>query len=164
MWWGKNKKNRKCIFFYIESIQKKEKITNEIPEKIRNLLTRWGLSGAKICESCRSRQEASNEYLLAKIGVDTAENETLRVWKWFWRAVGNLDILDPLRKSCSNSKILRSEMRAQETRSSMASKVNRRCEPSSSHFIVTLSSLLHKVKIFFICSRFMPRTFLLSQR
>ena len=99
-----------------------------------------------------------------KIGVDTAEKETLKVWKWFWRAVGNLDILDPLRKSCSNSKILRSEMRAQETRSSMASKVNRRCEPSSSHFIVTLSSLLHNVKIFFICSRFMPRTFLLSQR
>ena len=31
------------------------------------------------CKSCRSRQELSNEYLLAKIGVDTAENEPLKV-------------------------------------------------------------------------------------
>ena len=37
------------------------------------------LSGAKVCKSCRSRQELSNEYLLAKIGVDTAENEPLEV-------------------------------------------------------------------------------------
>ena len=29
---------------------------------------------------CRSRRELSNEYLLAKIGVDTAENEPLKVW------------------------------------------------------------------------------------
>ena len=40
----------------------------------------WSLSGAKVCESCTSRQELSNEYLLAKIGVDTAENEPLKVW------------------------------------------------------------------------------------
>ena len=33
------------------------------------------LSGAKACKSCRSRQELSNEYFLAKIGFDTAENE-----------------------------------------------------------------------------------------
>ena len=32
------------------------------------------------CKSCKSRQELSNEYLLAKIGVDTAENEPLKVW------------------------------------------------------------------------------------
>ena len=37
------------------------------------------LSGAKACKSCRSRQELSNEYLLAKIGVDTAENEPFKV-------------------------------------------------------------------------------------
>ena len=30
---------------------------------------------------CRSRQELSNEYLLAKIGVDTAENEPLKFWR-----------------------------------------------------------------------------------
>ena len=29
---------------------------------------------------CRSRRELSNAYLLAKIGVDTAENEPLDVW------------------------------------------------------------------------------------
>ena len=29
---------------------------------------------------CRSRRELSNEYLLAKIGVVTAENEPLEVW------------------------------------------------------------------------------------
>ena len=29
---------------------------------------------------CRSLRELSNEYLLAKIGVDTAENERLEVW------------------------------------------------------------------------------------
>ena len=29
----------------------------------------------KVCKSCRSRQELSNEYFLGKIGVDTAENE-----------------------------------------------------------------------------------------
>ena len=29
---------------------------------------------------CRSRRELSHAYLLAKIGVDTAENEPLEVW------------------------------------------------------------------------------------
>ena len=29
---------------------------------------------------CRSRRELFNAYLLAKIGVDTAENEPLEVW------------------------------------------------------------------------------------
>ena len=35
--------------------------------------------GAKACKSCRSRQELSNEYLLAKFGVDTAENKPLKI-------------------------------------------------------------------------------------
>ena len=49
----------------------------------------WDLSGAKACKFCRSRQELSNEYLLAKIGVDTAENEPLKVWRKFciWREI-----------------------------------------------------------------------------
>ena len=34
---------------------------------------------AKMRKSCRSRQELSNEYLLAKFGVDTSENEPLKV-------------------------------------------------------------------------------------
>ena len=32
---------------------------------------------AKVCKSCRSRQELSNAVLLAIIGVDTAANEPL---------------------------------------------------------------------------------------
>ena len=33
----------------------------------------------KVCKSCRSRQGLSNDYLLAKIRFDTAENELLKV-------------------------------------------------------------------------------------
>ena len=33
----------------------------------------------RTCKSCRSRQELSNEYLLAKFGFDTAENEPCKV-------------------------------------------------------------------------------------
>ena len=35
--------------------------------------------GAKVGKYCRSRQELSNEYLLAKFGVDTEENEPCKV-------------------------------------------------------------------------------------
>ena len=41
----------------------------------RNLCAR---SGAKVCKSYRSRQELSHDYLLTKIGFDTAENEPLK--------------------------------------------------------------------------------------
>ena len=37
------------------------------------------LSGAKACKASRSRQELSQEYLLAKFGFDTAESEPLKV-------------------------------------------------------------------------------------
>ena len=43
------------------------------------LLDSKGAKGATVCTSCRSREELSNEYFLAKIGVDTAENESLKV-------------------------------------------------------------------------------------
>ena len=36
---------------------------------------------AKACKSCRSRQEPSNEYLLAKFGFDKAENGALKFAK-----------------------------------------------------------------------------------
>ena len=36
-------------------------------------------SGANVCKSCRSRQGLSNDYVLAKIRFDTAENEPLKV-------------------------------------------------------------------------------------
>ena len=39
------------------------------------------LSGAKACNSCRSRQELSNEYLVAKFGFGTAGNEPLKVYQ-----------------------------------------------------------------------------------
>ena len=35
----------------------------------------------KVCKSCRSRQELSNEHLLAKFGVDTAENRPIKICK-----------------------------------------------------------------------------------
>ena len=45
-------------------------------------------SRKKVCKYCRSRQELSKDYLvfsiyylLVKIGVDTAENEPLKVWR-----------------------------------------------------------------------------------
>ena len=38
-----------------------------------------GSKGAKMCKSCRSREELSNEYLLPKFSVDTAENGPLKV-------------------------------------------------------------------------------------
>ena len=45
----------------------------------------WGLSGAKACKSCRSRQELSNEYFLAKFVVDTEENEPCKVCSFGWK-------------------------------------------------------------------------------
>jgi len=44
-----------------------------------NVLKFCDRRGAKGCKSYRYRQELSNEYLVAKIGVDTAENEPLKV-------------------------------------------------------------------------------------
>ncbi len=44
------------------------------------LLEKWILSGAKVCKSSRSRKMLQNDYLVAKIGVDTAENEPPKIW------------------------------------------------------------------------------------
>ena len=59
------------------------KILDVLPRNAKkfdtNLLKYWGRSGAKACKSCRSHQELPNEYLLAKFGFDTAENEPLKV-------------------------------------------------------------------------------------
>ena len=38
-------------------------------------------NGAHVCKSCRSRQELSNEHLLAKFGVDTVENGSIKICK-----------------------------------------------------------------------------------
>ena len=70
IWWSANRReNCKLLTMLFEILWKNAKIRDE------NFLKYWGLSGAKACKSCRSRQELSNEYLLAKIGFDTAENE-----------------------------------------------------------------------------------------
>ena len=39
--------------------------------------------GAEVCKCCRSRQELSNEYLLANVGLDTVENGSLKVCQQF---------------------------------------------------------------------------------
>ena len=58
----------------------------------RIFLKFWGMCGSTVCRSCRFRQELSNEYLLAKFGVDIAENERLKFWMWFRPTVGSLEI------------------------------------------------------------------------
>ena len=72
-------------------------------EKIDELFLKyWGLSGAKACKSCRSRQELSNEDFLAKFGVDTEENEPYKVCSFDWKIRQRIDIepfnqgVDPL--------------------------------------------------------------------
>ena len=44
---------------------------------------------------CRSRRELSNEYLLAKISVNTAENEPLEVWGKFIQYYSFVSLLVP---------------------------------------------------------------------
>ena len=51
----------------------------------KNLRRFWVSSGAKVWQSCRSRKTLQNEYLDAKIGVDTAENEPSKVWWFGWK-------------------------------------------------------------------------------
>ena len=45
----------------------------------QNFTKIWIRSGAKVFESCRSRKMLQNEYLVVKIGFDTAENEPSKV-------------------------------------------------------------------------------------
>ena len=60
------------------------KISWKIREKKvdENLLKFWIWSGAKVCKSCRSRKMLKNEYLDAKIGLDTEENEPSKVCRY----------------------------------------------------------------------------------
>ena len=51
---------------------------------------------------CRSRRELSNEYLLAKISVDTAENEPLEVWGKYSISFNSSFIPERRRKKTSN--------------------------------------------------------------
>ena len=64
----------------------KSAVSIENQQQLCRILQKWWKSLEKSPKSgmvqrkkCRSRQELSNEYLLAKIVVDTAENEPLKV-------------------------------------------------------------------------------------
>ena len=68
-----------------------------------NFLKNWVPSGAKVCKSCRSRKNLmlKNDHLVAKIGVDTAENEPRKEWCVFaWKAssplTGSAHVFGPL--------------------------------------------------------------------
>ena len=55
------------------------------------LLKFWDLSGAKVWKSCRSRKSWKNEYLVAIVAVDTAENGPPKVWRnWIYYSVVSL--------------------------------------------------------------------------
>ena len=43
----------------------------------------FDLKGLNECQSDRSHQELSDEYLVAKLGFDTAENEPSKVFQEF---------------------------------------------------------------------------------
>ena len=43
------------------------------------MVSTWDFEGAKDCKSDRSRQELSNEYLVAKFGFNAAENESSKI-------------------------------------------------------------------------------------
>ena len=66
-----------------EKNSKITKLCKILPKNARKfdeiVLKYLGLSGSKACKSCRSRQDLSNEYFLAKFGVDTAEDEPYKV-------------------------------------------------------------------------------------
>ena len=61
-----------------------EKIRNSIFNREKNVgdfwLKCWDWRTVQRSALCRSRRQLSNEYLLAKIGFDTAEYEPLAVW------------------------------------------------------------------------------------
>ena len=65
-----------------KNAKKIQKITNFGKNLDGFSLKFWDLSGAKVWKSCRSRKTWKNEYLVAIVAVDTAENEPLKVWGW----------------------------------------------------------------------------------
>ena len=88
IWWScsaNRRENCKKLTMLFEILWKDAKIRDEI------FLKYWGMSGAKACKSCRSRQELSNEYLLANFGVDTEENEPCKVCSFGWKIVERFD-------------------------------------------------------------------------
>ena len=61
-------------------------IRSEASQKRFSWFSDWIQKVQKACKSCRSRQELSNEYLLAEIVFDTAENGPLKVYQQLARS------------------------------------------------------------------------------
>ena len=61
------------------------KILTKFDEFLKKI---WISSGAKVRKSCRPRKTLQNEYLVAKIGVDRAENGPLKAARAACRAPG----------------------------------------------------------------------------
>ena len=81
---SRNQKLYTCTEYIIKISAKNNGIDKKFCEFVNEhldemLLKLWGLSGTIACKSCRYRQELSNEYLLAKFGVDTKESEPCKV-------------------------------------------------------------------------------------
>ena len=71
-------------------------------QRCKNIWRLFSPQRRTTCRSCRSRQqELSNEYLLAKIGVDTAKNEPSKVWlpACLWPPLPPGSIKQPWRRS-----------------------------------------------------------------
>ena len=49
-------------------------------QEIENFAKNCDLSSREECGNGRSRQALSNEYLIAAIGLDTADNGPIKVW------------------------------------------------------------------------------------
>ena len=71
-WFWKKMFTKFCFFFYPAPGEKIDE----------NVLKFWLWSGAKVCKSCRSRKMLKDEYLGAKIGLDTEENEPSKVCRY----------------------------------------------------------------------------------
>ena len=76
--WPKWSENLKIFTKFRKISLKIEKMFNEI------MLIFCVASGAKDCKSCRSRKMLKNDYLVAKIGVDTDQNEPRNGHKNRW--------------------------------------------------------------------------------
>ena len=111
--------------------------------------------GGKGCKSDRSRHELSNEYLFAKIGVDTAENEPLKVHLIF-RLSSDLIFTEPPRPKMR----VREDQFFADRSASRITKYNRYGVPERYylHAMSTSSgAALFEFQVFQFCSFFLNR-------
>ena len=77
---AKIKHNSDIICKNLQKFAKNQQNFQQFLTKKIEIRERWISKTVQRSALCRSRRELSNEYLRAKIGVDTAENEPLEVW------------------------------------------------------------------------------------